>query len=374
MDAALALSSSPSNNQTDAQRLSRTSRVEFSGREGEYFKLWLVNLALSLLTLGIYSAWASVRNNQYLYGHTKIEGQGLRYLANPLQVLKGRLIAFACFALYGVLSNLNPMAALILMVAFIVATPWMIVQGIKFKMKMSAYRNVRFSFEGSYWGALVHFILLPILAVFTLYLAMPWVSKKIDQFVHANIRYAGKPFSVSTEAGQYYLAVLASVVVSAIAMSLAMALGSIFVDADLAARLPEMFASADTMASSALILAMFSLMVVYLLLFQLVISIYQGMVRNHLLSSMSIDGVVSLRSEIKLLPFARLNISNMLLLIATLGLAYPVAKVRLNRHLCEATQITLTPDADSLINTISDEHSAFGEELAGFFDTDLALV
>ena len=29
----------------------------FTGRAGEYFRIWIVSLCLSLLTLGIYSAW-----------------------------------------------------------------------------------------------------------------------------------------------------------------------------------------------------------------------------------------------------------------------------------------------------------------------------
>lgn len=37
---------------------------EFRGRGGEYFRIWIVNLALSLLTLGIYSAWAKVRTGR----------------------------------------------------------------------------------------------------------------------------------------------------------------------------------------------------------------------------------------------------------------------------------------------------------------------
>ena len=30
----------------------------FTGKTGEYFRIWIVNLALTILTLGIYSAWA----------------------------------------------------------------------------------------------------------------------------------------------------------------------------------------------------------------------------------------------------------------------------------------------------------------------------
>ena len=42
----------------------RTLRPEFTGSGGEYFRVWVVNLLFSLLTLGIYSAWAKVRKKK----------------------------------------------------------------------------------------------------------------------------------------------------------------------------------------------------------------------------------------------------------------------------------------------------------------------
>jgi len=44
--------------------IDQTDRVrhplEFTGKGGEYFGIWIVNLFFSVLTLGIYSAWAKV--------------------------------------------------------------------------------------------------------------------------------------------------------------------------------------------------------------------------------------------------------------------------------------------------------------------------
>ena len=40
---------------------------EFRGDGAEYFKIWIVNILLTIVTLGIYSAWAKVRNNRYFY-------------------------------------------------------------------------------------------------------------------------------------------------------------------------------------------------------------------------------------------------------------------------------------------------------------------
>lgn len=40
-------------------------RIKFHGKGGEYFAIWLVNALLTIVTLGIYSAWATVRRRRY---------------------------------------------------------------------------------------------------------------------------------------------------------------------------------------------------------------------------------------------------------------------------------------------------------------------
>ena len=38
--------------------------LKFTGKAGEYFRIWIVNVCLSVVTLGIYSAWAKVRRKR----------------------------------------------------------------------------------------------------------------------------------------------------------------------------------------------------------------------------------------------------------------------------------------------------------------------
>jgi len=69
--------------------------VEFTASAGEYFRIWIVNLVLTILTVGIYSAWAKVRKKRYFYGHTRIDRDSFEYRGRPIAILKGRLIAVA---------------------------------------------------------------------------------------------------------------------------------------------------------------------------------------------------------------------------------------------------------------------------------------
>ena len=68
---------------------------EFTGDAHEFFRIWIVNLALTILTLGIYSAWAKVRKLRYFYAHTRIAGESFEYRGRPIAILLGRLFPAA---------------------------------------------------------------------------------------------------------------------------------------------------------------------------------------------------------------------------------------------------------------------------------------
>src|SRR6187455_1066695 len=70
---------------------------EFRATGGEYFRIWIVNLLLTIVTLGIYSAWAKVRRLRYFYGNTLLDGHSFEYHGRPLAILKGRLIVVGLY-------------------------------------------------------------------------------------------------------------------------------------------------------------------------------------------------------------------------------------------------------------------------------------
>ena len=80
----------------------RHAAVKFHGEGKTYFGIWLTNLLLTILTFGIYGAWAKVRTQQFMLGSIEMDGHRLRYHAKPMQILVGRLIAITFFSsVYG---------------------------------------------------------------------------------------------------------------------------------------------------------------------------------------------------------------------------------------------------------------------------------
>ena len=64
---------------------------------GEYFRIWIVNLLLTVATLGIYSAWAKTRRLQYFYRNTHLAGASFDFRGDPKAILRGRSWPCCCW-------------------------------------------------------------------------------------------------------------------------------------------------------------------------------------------------------------------------------------------------------------------------------------
>lgn len=176
----------------------------FNGKGFEYFKIWIVNILLSIVTLGIYSAWAKVRSKQYFYGNTLLDNASFEYTAEPFKILKGRLIAVVFCIVYFFIAKTSPMIAAAMGLLLIVFIPWIIVSSLKFNARHSSYRNINFRFVGTIGEAAKYFLLWPLLAIITLGILLPFVWKKQTTYITTNHLYGNQFFTFRVEAKEYY--------------------------------------------------------------------------------------------------------------------------------------------------------------------------
>ncbi len=180
------------------------THVVFTGKAGEYFGIWIVNLLLSIVTLGIYSAWAKVRRKKYFYNNTLVDGVGFDYHANPINILKGRIIAFVLFVIYSVASGFSPIFGLLMAFILFLALPWIIVRGMMFNARNSGYRGLRFDFNGTYGQAIKVFIGYTLLIIVTLGLAIPFVAQRTHKFVITGHKFGVSNFKMEALVRDFY--------------------------------------------------------------------------------------------------------------------------------------------------------------------------
>ncbi|MCQ8877692.1 YjgN family protein [Pseudoalteromonas shioyasakiensis] len=343
-------------------------RVQFGGQAGEFFGIWSVNILLSILTLGIYSAWAKVRTYRYFYSNTRIDGHSFDYLATPIQILKGRILAIIAFIIYSLVVQFLPVIGLLFALGFLFSMPWIINQGLRFNLRMTRHRNVRFAFAGNYGDALVNFVLLPIASVFTFYLLLPYALKRIDQYLHENISYGNKPINVNLKGATYYMAALITIGVAIgglVIFSIFAGLGGVAINLT--------SFDTDNFNISTLIIPLL-IAALYVAFLTIVRAVYVSIIRNHIFDSSEFEDVASFKSDLKPVEYAVLLFTNALAIIFTLGLAYPWAKIRRARLLAMATEVTIYEGALAIIDTVEEQQSSFAEEAANVFDIDISLT
>lgn len=86
-----------SNIDLSSDQQAKLEPIKFTGDGFEYFKIWIVSLVLTIVTLGVYSAWAKVRRTQYFYSNTYIANSSFDYTADPFVILKGRFLVVLFF-------------------------------------------------------------------------------------------------------------------------------------------------------------------------------------------------------------------------------------------------------------------------------------
>ncbi|RYY04893.1 MAG: DUF898 domain-containing protein [Gammaproteobacteria bacterium] len=335
----------------------------FSGKGVEYFKIWIVNILLSIVTLGIYSAWAKVRNKQYFYGNTQLANNTFEYTANPIKILKGRVIAVILYGALIFANHISPIASVIATIVFLIFLPIIIVNSLRFNARYSSYRNISFNFSGTIWGAVKAFILWPLAGIFTLGLLFPFSWKRQSQYITNNHSYGTEPFVFDVHIKEYYkmlLVLIGATVVFIVAIGIIVG-GSIFA-------LASGGATSDPKALISIIPAMFAYLAYYLAVVAYVIVTLTNLHWNNTrLNKHSFSSNWSIPS------YAGLLLTNTLGILITLGLFIPFAKVRAANYKANHTTFIAEGNLDSFIAKKLEQSSSLAEGVHDIFDIDISI-
>ena len=127
--------------------------IEFTGSGSEYFRIWIVNMLLLMVTFGIYYPWAKVRRLRYFYGNTVVGGEPLGFHADPTKLLKGYLLVGLLFMLYSAAGKFSATAGFIAFLIVAALWPALLKSAMQFRMANTSWRGLRFKFKGSLDGA-----------------------------------------------------------------------------------------------------------------------------------------------------------------------------------------------------------------------------
>ncbi|MEX0345158.1 MAG: YjgN family protein [Rhizobiaceae bacterium] len=336
----------------------------FTGTAREYFGIWIVNILLTIVTLGIYSAWAKVRRKRYFYGNTWIAGSSFEYHARPMTILIGRIIVLAIIIAYNLAVNFLPIVGAIIGVAFLFAVPWFVMRGLRFNARVTSYRNIRFDFVGGYWGAFLAFVLGGALAYATFGILAPIASQWMWSYMLGNLRYGDRTIACDPRLEKLYgqwLLPFVTVVVGSIAMAI-IGVGIFFLLASVGMDLEGWMDAGDDAPVVLFLFAIYAAFIPFFLLFAVAGLLYRAGTRNVALNETIIDSRHLMASSIHRGRYAWIAVTNFLATIFTLGLARPWAAIRMAKYLAACTAIHATGSFDEYLGEIADSGAAVGSE------------
>lgn len=336
----------------------------FTGQTGEFFRIWIVNMMLTLVTLGFYTPWARVRTRRYFHANTHLDGHSFDYLAKPMSLFWGYLIVLVVFGLYQLGVFYDPVFLLAFFAIYLALGPWVVYKAIRFKAHNTSYRNVRFQFHGTLGDAYLIYLGIALLVPLTGGLIIPYWVMRQKEYFYKNLSFGGRKFDFTPQAGDYYITYLIAAVIVAVIYGVLIVgvLATAFAGGAMDGGEP----------ASPLLAFVVVAMYVPIMLGGVFVQIFVYVsIFNYNLSRLLVRQT-AFSSTLKVGKYYWITLSNIFAIVFSVGLLAPWAAIRKTRYFAESVELS-HPETGfgDFIATASAEQSAIGDAAADVFEFDI---
>lgn len=380
--------------------------INFHGRAGEYFKIWIVNLFLTILTLGLYSAWATVRKRRYFYGNTEIDNSHFDYHALPLNLLLSRIIAIAFIAVYVISGLVYPFLQLICLLVLFILAPYFILRSWRFNAIMTSFRNIRFNYHCRYGRGYRVILLMPVLlviglaliaiimnavfilmrteysvtseavqvmAVMTGIVAGTFVvcavqAKQIYELFFNQLAFGQQKFSTKLSYGKFF---------KIYGISVLILFPFLYFGGRILLELASVIMFANyyqiEIVHSSFIVRMVTIYLIFLCGLILMSVYLRVAVLKYIPGLISLGDKVTFRSDVTYASYLSLVITNSLITLCTLGLGVPLVQIRHARYMAEHTKVLGDISFTAVRAHGETKGSAIQDEVVSAFDLGVTL-
>ena len=309
----------------------------FDGTIGDLYRIFLVNLLLNIVTIGIWRFWGITRMRRYVWSRTSSGGSRFEYDGTGAQLFLGFCLAIliifglalAAFGITALLTYagiggaiLRGLPIFLFELFVIVLATGAVFSAQRYRLTHTVWRGIRGGMHGSMLAYGVRSILYYFLVVLTLYQLYPWASlrlleRRINASAFGTQRFVsrGKPGRLylrflATFAGVFVLGVVIAFVVWGVE-------APVFAALVRAGRGPL-----DPHIANRLVLVLLPAYLVFFIGAALIGAGYTAAFFRHVAGHTTLGGL-SFSSAVSAVTVLRLIIGNVLILLVTLGLGMP---------------------------------------------------
>lgn len=375
----------------------RELALRFFGSGSEYFRIWIVNLLLTIVTLSLYHPFAKARRLRYFHSNTLVGGHALGFHGDPWKMLRGYLLVLLLLGVYSLAGQISPMADTVAFVIVAAIWPALWHSSLRFRLANTGWRGLRFAFTGTRsaayqalapalalsasfvaygaWfgrteptpppqapvGLMLLAALAPLLLVLVLMPALFWLMRL---YQHGHYALGAERTRFGVRPGAFYgvglralgMLVLAGFVAGVTAALVAVPLGR----------------RAMTARDAIPIVA--TVFFVVLAVAQVVIWPYITARMQNLVWNGTCSQHLLFRSRLEVRPLLWLTLKNWLLIVLTLGLYFPFAQVATARLRVQAVTVLsdIAPEA-LVVGAKARDESAAGDAAGDLFGVEIGL-
>jgi uncharacterized membrane protein YjgN (DUF898 family) len=386
--------------------------LRFVGSGSEYFRIWIVNLLLTLVTLGLYYPFAKVRRLRYFHGATEVGGHAMSFHANPWKMFRGYVLVVVLLGAYALAGQFSPTAGA---VAFlIVAGLWPALwhSSLRFRLANTGWRGLRFRYTGTRaqaylvmgapfalgvvfvlvtaWLApgaadaqggavppgskpaeaspwLLVMALAPLLLVLGLGPLFLWLVKRQQ---HAHYALGDEHTRFGVGAGSFYALVLKA---AGVAVLVGLAAAAMAAGVAVVAGMVSAFGGDGVPPNAGMVLGVLFVILAYLIVWAVAGGYFVARLQNLVWSGTS-SAHLRFASGLRARALAGLWFRNTVLVLLTLGLYFPFAQVASARLRLEAVAVTSLLDPERLVAAAAPvDESAAGDAAGDLFGFDIGL-
>lgn len=380
-------------------------QIRFTGSGSEYFRIWIVNLLLTLVTLTLYWPFARARRMAYFQNNTLVGRDPLGFHADPWKMFRGYLVVLVLGLAYWAVTTFLPSIGWLALLVVAAFWPLLWRASLQFRLRNTSWQGVRMDFLGDTRGAyevLLPFF-VPALALFLLVpqgvdeaapdaargaaivaglvtigfaLATPWLLLRIKRYQHGGYAFTQERTGLQLRTKSFYAlyAKTAGVTLAPVLLVLALMAALAFLVLGTSQREGLLSLSRMGATSGGILMVVTGGMALLYLLIPLVTMPYFTTRFQNLLWSGTRSSHIVFQSSLRFRDLLRVTFVNWMLIILTLGLFWPFAKVRAARVRLQAMSVQLDGDVQTWVaRAKAAERGVLGDAAGDFLGIDMGL-
>lgn len=309
-------------------QLPKNYQLSYTGKGSQFFSIIIVNWLLTLITLGLYYPWAKAKQLHYLYGETQLNGDSFAFHGTGREMFKGFIKAILLFvSLFGIVYlftflELPAVGIILFYLGFLALMPLAIHGSYRYRMSRTSWRGIRFGYRGDRKEFTLSFFKWIFFTIITFGIYSFWMSMNMRRYVIGNVRFGDAEFNYAGNGDDYILIFFKGYFLTAITFG------------------------------------------IYFFWWQK--ELFEYYVSNTSLHQE--DKELQLTSTATGGDFLTLGITNVLIILFTLGFGYAWVATRTLKYVFDHIEIEGDIDLDTLVQTEENFKDATGEDLSDFLD------